>query len=137
MVLYFDTPTVDDLREVGDIGGEFLDASRRGLAMLVIVEEDVGLLGADERAELERQYQEHGSRMIATAQVIEETGFTGAAIRSAFQAINLLTGRSRKLRVFSSVDDAIRWLGRTYAGCPPREKIEEGVASLRACRRPA
>ena len=134
-MLHWGAPTAAEVERIGALTDEFLAASEKGLMMLVVIEAGAPMIGAEAREAMERSYASLGPAFVGAAQVVEETGFAGAALRGVFQALALVTGKRKKLRIFGTVDEALRWIEETHPSAPDTSAVRLAVGQLRE-RRP-
>jgi hypothetical protein len=87
-------------------------AQALGGGMLFVVARKNIAGGIDPRVRefFEQLVRENSAKFGASATVVTMQGFGGALMRSFLTGLLLLTGRRNTLQIFSSVEDACRWL---------------------------
>jgi hypothetical protein len=85
------------------------------------------------RATIRRAFEQYSGTMGFGAIVVEKSGFTAAAQRSALSVIILASRTPYPLKVFSSVDEACRWIsGRaTRTARAAHRELVDAVESLK------
>ena len=97
-----------------------------GVAAMVIIEPSaIGAFSPELRAEAEAQTRNYPS--IGTANVIEVTGFKGAAMRTMIAGMHLIARTKSERRVFEAVTPAADWIAFDVLGRGAAE-----AAALRA-----
>jgi len=103
-------------------------------AVMVVIRSD-----ADPPDEPARDYIRREIKRIdhaCLAQVVEGTGFRGAAVRSALSMIAFAMRAPFPIKIFGEVDDAARWLStelRTRTGHgPDQQELAKAVSGLRS-----
>jgi len=79
-------------------------------AMVTVIEPTTPVVGARERELGLRLYQETIPHVVATAYVIEGTGFFAAAVRGVIATTRLVLRPPFPMQPFARVDDAARWI---------------------------
>jgi hypothetical protein len=79
-----------------------------GTGALLVIRSDVSPPSEEARAYI--KYELSRSSMLAAAQVVEGTGFQGAAMRSVLTMLQLASGVRYPMKIFDRLNDGAHWL---------------------------
>lgn len=112
-------PTLERLRALSATERELLSRHPGGIGVFSVVDLEstkIPSMSDEVREETVRISREFGPRTLASAHVLEGTGFWVAAARSAHAGVQLLSRQKHPSKVFDSVDPASRWMIPLLAG---------------------
>jgi hypothetical protein len=105
-------------------------ACRLGTGHLLVIRSDVPPPSDEVRAYIKRELSR--SSMLAAAQVVEGTGFRGAAMRSVLTMIQLAIRPRYSMKIFDNVKTGATWLAEELeerAGAAPHGELLAQAAS--------
>jgi hypothetical protein len=117
------------------IGGlaELSDELRAGTGAMLVIESSVDPPDDKSRAYIRAELAR--SSMLAAAQVVEGTGFRGAAMRAVLSMLQIAVRPSYSMKIFSEVSDGALWLSSALADkagvAPSASEIAFAVADMK------
>lgn len=104
------------------------------VVVTVVMEIPRGRLNAEERQIAEAIQLEHRDRVRGHANVVEATGFVGAAVRMVMTSGNLMKNNTYPVKVFSTTTEALLWLSSTWMAIDKGVNVSDVAAAIDALR---
>jgi hypothetical protein len=134
ILLSLQPPSPDFMRTIVSELDALGKQCRLGTGCLLVIRSDVPPPNEEARAYIKRELSR--SSMLAAAQVVEGTGFRGAAMRSVLTMIQLAIRPPYAMKIFDSVKTGAVWLAAELelrAGAAPHgELLAQAVSELQA-----
>jgi hypothetical protein len=129
--------SLDRLRLVRLHEGRLVERYPEGIGSLVIAEGGAfaGSFGGPEREEAMAIAKAYGPHVVASAYIVEASGFRAAAARAIFAGVHLLIRRGSASKIFDSVPEGARFVAGIVAKGTPLADGAELLAAIEEARR--
>ena len=128
--------TVERLERVVGIQRKlFVDHPSMGV--VTIIEPTTPLIGNKEREVGDRLQRETAKHLVATAYVIEGSGFMAAAARGVLSTTQMLLRSAFPMKAFSNVDAAAKWIAPIVSASATPIAADAIVRAIASARRPS
>lgn len=120
MIFSLQPPTPHFMHRIIEELAALATVSHCGTGALLVIRSDVAPPSDEARAYIRRELSR--SSMLAAAQVVEGTGFRGAAMRSVLSMLQLAVRPSYSMKIFDAIGPATLWLAtelKAKAGTSP------------------
>jgi hypothetical protein len=127
IILSLEPPTFEFMRKIVAELDSLAKKVQCGTGALLIIRSNVSPPTEEARAYIKQELSR--SSMLAAAQVVEGTGFRGAAMRSVLTMLQLASRAPYPMKVFDDVEPGARWLAAEM-----RKRAGDGPDGIRLTR---